>query len=330
MPERTDQRDGFSVAASLSGFRYIEDDGVDGSTVSPKVRPYTMDLKNAVVGCWRAHLDIWEKIVQQEITTALIFEGDTDWDVSIRAQMLELARGTRYVLGEQGKDTASPYGDDWDLLWTGHCGSGPAPWTNKRYVIPFDPTVVPPEARISFGAPDMSRWEAAGTTSRVIYPAYGGTCTASYAISLRGARKALYRLSMQPNNHPVDLGLRTLCQDKDFGFKCVAPFPTIVGMYRPAGSSSSHSDIETYDGIAEEGTANGLMFSTRMNIDRLLKSETTFKSSFPDVTGEEMSIEDITSAVGHHEVVPSNPKYQDLSNEELKQIPWDSEEGAVE
>ena len=167
-------------------------------------------------------------------------------------------------------------------------------------------------------------------TSRVIYPAYGGTCTASYAISLRGARKALYRLSMQPNNHPVDLGLRTLCQDKDFGFKCVAPFPTIVGMYRPAGNSSSHSDIETYDGIAEEGTANGLMFSTRMNIDRLLKSETTFKSSFPDVTGEEMSIEDITSAVGHHEIVPLNPKYQDLSNEELKQIPWDSEEGAVE
>ena len=36
MPERTDQRDGFSVAASLSGFRFVQDDGVDGSTVIPQ------------------------------------------------------------------------------------------------------------------------------------------------------------------------------------------------------------------------------------------------------------------------------------------------------
>ena len=290
-----------------------------------------MDVKDNVLGCWRAHANLWESMVYNDITSALVFEGDTDWDVGIRAQMLELARGSRYVLNEQDKDTISPYGDDWDLLWTGHCGAGPAPWTDRRYVIPFDPTVVPPAARIAFGTPDMSRWEDKdGNHTRIIYPAFAGTCTASYAISLRGARKALYKLSMQPNSYAVNIGLRTLCQDKDFGFRCVAPYPSIVGWYRPAGNSSQYSDIEAYDGITEVGQANGLMFSTRVNIDRLLKGETSFKSSFPDVAGDEMDISEITSAVGHYETVPLNPSYRDLSNEELKHIPWDSKEGAVE
>lgn len=271
MPDRTDQRDGFSVAASLSGLEYIQDDGVDGASVSSKARPYTMDVKDGVLGCWRAHVNIWQDIVHSEVTTALVFEGDADWDVSLIAQMLELARGTRYVMDEQDKNTFSPYGDEWDLLWIGHCGAGPAPWTDKRYVIPNDPTAVPVGSRIAFGMPEMSRWEGDGTLSRVIFPAFAGTCTSSYAITLRGARKALYRLSMTPNSHPVDIGLRTLCQDKDFGFKCVAPYPTIIGMYRPAGNSSAHSDIEDYDSITEVGIANGLAFSTRVNLDRLLK-----------------------------------------------------------
>ena len=331
MPERSDQRDAFTVAASLSGMNYIQDDGVFGSSISDKARPHTMNVKDTVLGCWRAHLNIWEDMVHNDIATALVFEGDSDWDVGIRAQMLEFARGTRFVHDEQDQATLSPYGDDWDLLWIGHCGSGPAPWNLKRYVIPFDPTVVPPAARIAFGTPDMSHWEDRdGNHTRVIYPAFAGTCTASYAISLRGARKALYRLSMQPNSYAVDLGLRSICQDKDFGFKCIAPYPTIVGLYRPAGNTSQYSDIENYDGIAEEGIANGLMFSTRMNIDRLLKGEMTFKSSFPDVTGDDMSIDEITSAVGHYETVQLNPKYQNMDNEELKQIPWDTKDGAVQ
>lgn len=203
--------------------------------------------------------------------------------------------------------------------------------TDRRYVVPFDSTVVPPAARIAFRTPDMLRGEEKdGNHTRVIYPAFSGTCTASLAISLRGARKALYKLSMQPNSYPVDIGLRTLCQGKDFGFTCVAPYPSIIGWYRPAGNTSQYGDIETYGGIAEEGQANGLMFSTRVNIDRLLKGETSFKSSFPDVTGGEVDINEITIAVGHYETVQLNPKYQDLSSEEIKQIPWDSEEGAVE
>lgn len=48
------------------------------------------------------------------------------------------------------------------------------------------------------------------------------------------------------------------------------------------------------------------------------------------MTGEEMSIDEIARGVGHHEVVQLNEKYQGLSNDELKQIPWDSKDGAVE
>jgi hypothetical protein len=39
-----------------------------------------------------------------------------------------------------------------------------------------------------------------------------------------------------------------------------------------------------------------------MNIDRLLTGQTAFKSEFPDLSGEEMRIEDIESASGHPEL----------------------------
>ena len=333
MPDRTDQRDGFSVAASLTGFEYVQEDGVLGSSVPEKALPYTMNQKDGVVGCWRAHANIWEAMIHNDLQTVLVFEGDAGWDVGLRAQLLELARGTRYVTNEHDKNTFSPYGDDWDMLWIGHCGAGPAPWTDRRYVIPYDPTVTPHGARIAFGKPNMSRWESGengDNTTRVIFPAFGGTCTQSYAMSLRGARKALYRLSMSPNNMAVDIGLRSICKDKAFGFKCIAPFPTIVGWYRPAGNSSSHSDIQEYSSINEVGLANGLMFSTRVNIERLLKGEKVFQSSFPEVTGEEMDIGEITSAVGYGMTVPIDPRYQHLDNSELQAIPWDTDEGAIE
>jgi hypothetical protein len=119
MPDRTDQRDGWTVAASLFGLDYIQTDGVDGSTIPTKARPYTMDQKDKQLGCWRAHLNIWEDMVHNHVSSVLIFEGDSDWDIGLRAQMLEFAKGSRYVAGEEETNTLSPYGDDWDLLWLG-------------------------------------------------------------------------------------------------------------------------------------------------------------------------------------------------------------------
>jgi hypothetical protein len=174
---------------------------------------------------------------------------------------------------------------------------------NRRWVIPGDPTVVPFHARGGIDKPDMSPWD---NTTRIVFAANNGCCMISYAISLRGAEKALYHLSMLPYNGPIDWGFSDACRDRKSSFTCISPYPTLTGTYRPAGNSSKYSDIEIEGDsdrtVFETGYTENLVFSARMNIDRLLTGQTTFKSEFPDFSGENMTIKDIGGASGHLEL----------------------------
>jgi hypothetical protein len=125
------------------------------------------------------------RIINKRIETALIIEDDADWDVLLKSQLVELACGTRYLQGAT-EPTRSPYGDDWDLLWVGHCGA-PNRMTedHKCYVIPNDPTTTPPKHQM-FPArrPNMTPQALQGNNTRIVYSPSGGLCTAFYAIPL--------------------------------------------------------------------------------------------------------------------------------------------------
>jgi hypothetical protein len=60
-------------------------------------------------------------VVENGYSSVLIMEDDMDWDVRIKSQLLQVAKGARY-LQPSSKMDVSPYGDDWDVLWLGHCG----------------------------------------------------------------------------------------------------------------------------------------------------------------------------------------------------------------
>lgn len=160
-----------------------------------------MDQKVNTIGCWRAHLNVLQKMVRENVATALVFEDDADWDVSLKHQLVQFARGSRYISNTTDPEFASsPYGDNWDLLWIGHCGT----WYHEEdyrrfFVIPKDPTVEPPSHRDNVDEPDMSRWEggpSGDNRTRIVFHSNGGVCTAAYAISQQGARKALYHVSL--------------------------------------------------------------------------------------------------------------------------------------
>jgi len=74
------------------------------------------------------------RMVKERIQTALIIEDDADWDVMIKSQLVEFARGTRFLQDSQAGATG-PYGDDWDLLWLGHCGAKNRDWEDQKYYI---------------------------------------------------------------------------------------------------------------------------------------------------------------------------------------------------
>ncbi|KIW21346.1 hypothetical protein PV08_01926 [Exophiala spinifera] len=314
LAERTDKQDAISMQARMTNISFDFIEGAVGSQVSQKAQPHTMNRTVPEVGCWRSHLNAMQQMVRKRVRSALIFEDDADWDVGIKHQMLQVARGSRWLLGNRKEAIPhSPYGDGWDVLWIGHCSAEPS--NSRRWVIPKDPTVVPPGNRSYWFKPDMERWESApeqDTQTRLLFDVGLGSCSAAWAVSLAGAEKILYELSMSPFNDAIDMGVAQMCFQKTWNMRCIAPYPTIVGVSKPAGSVDRGSDIredENMDGTAIRPTAESerLVFSTRQNIPRFLAKEGTFESLFPDVTGQFMSMEDIGSAVGHGELTELRP-----------------------
>lgn len=144
-------------------------------------------------------------MARERIQTALIMEDDVDWDVMLKAQMVEIARGTRYLQNITSKDKPhSPYGDNWWLLSTGNCGvSIKTEYDQKHWVIDNDPTVIPWKHRKLFRHPNAKPKELSGMNTRLIFGLKGFICTASYAISLTGATNTMYDQGVLPHAKPV-------------------------------------------------------------------------------------------------------------------------------
>ena len=300
LPSRFDKLDAFTLAASLTPFSFEVIAGVNGSAVPNKTLPGpwpgedTVDTTNtpavaaAQKGCWRAHLNAARTIVQEGLGSALIFEDDADWDINLREQLKTFAAGSRLLLATPpGKErqrkkkhraSQSPYGDGWDLLWFGHCGSKPSADDRRRLIISNDKTVPHLDHRFNVAdvPPDMASRDE---SSRIMYHASGGTsCLYAYGLSLRGAQKALYYLSMGSTALQIDIGMDALCRDPKYGFECVGVFPQLVDVYRLHGEAAV-VDTDIGDGEdRREGGKGGMYtwnikYSIRLNSKRLVDEQ---------------------------------------------------------
>jgi GR25 family glycosyltransferase involved in LPS biosynthesis len=256
-------------------------------------------------------MNVYQRMVHERVSSALVFEDDADWDVSIKQQLVQFARGSRFIMNTtQNATPHSPYGDDWDILWIGHCGTWVLPDDNRRFfVIPDDPTVEPPEFRKdNVDWPKMTPWENThdgGNRTRIVFHSEGAVCTAGYAISQKGARKALYHMSMVPYNSPVDWGLVNLCKNKEYNFTCISPWPQLVGVSRPTANTAKWSDIgygPDDQRQVEAGQSLHLVYPMRQNIPNLLQGKEVFDSRYPDFAPPR-SIKEIGTAVGHVEIL---------------------------
>ena len=67
-------------------------------------------------GSWRGHADVWKRVLNEKLETALILEDDVDWDVNIHDIFEELSRQMRKgklrqtTMTEEEQLTA-PYGE---------------------------------------------------------------------------------------------------------------------------------------------------------------------------------------------------------------------------
>ncbi|KAJ5720164.1 hypothetical protein N7493_007042 [Penicillium malachiteum] len=167
LPERTDKRDFLSLAASMTGFKLDWLNGVRPDSLTQKAMPkhealisiQGMNFSSVapnIVACWRAHMNALVKIVENSFKTALIMEDDVDWDVNIKTQLMEFARGLHAVQGNKKVQPEVPCGLNLDVLWIGGCISGPSSNETHFYAIPNDPTVASVEQRAGVaGIPEI-------------------------------------------------------------------------------------------------------------------------------------------------------------------------------
>ncbi|KAI1774904.1 hypothetical protein F4818DRAFT_55230 [Hypoxylon cercidicola] len=286
LPSRTDRRDGMLLQAALSDMRISFVDGVYGKDIPDSAIPTTSEherMNDASLGSWRAHMNAIQEVVRRNLTTALILEDDTDWDIRLKHQLKEFSLSAQaltqpllgsselYVDPTYPKPSAdspkvvpdlsfaqlpstelpkiSPYGDSWDLLWIGHCGMH----------FPFEDNPVIPKGRVIHQddvsvAQKQYLWtlnipftlkEKYPEHTRAVHHVQEGVCSLGYAISQRGAQKLLHEIGLKDLTDGFDILLRFFCEGAK-GRKrheCLTVQPALFHHHRAAGPLSAASDI---------------------------------------------------------------------------------------
>ncbi|KAI0121173.1 glycosyltransferase family 25 protein [Xylariales sp. AK1849] len=325
LPTRTDRRDSMALAAALSNIEIEFIDGLLGETVPDKAIPagpeYTR-LPEPVIGSWRGHMNAVQEMVRRNISSALILEDDADWDVRIRDQLRDfalashamtqpLAGRSKYAdptypkpaanqlemvpniqfdhLPSTAPPTLSPYGDNWNALWTGHCGMhfGWSKLTPRARVIQSDETV--PQHQYLGGMNDLKAQYPNHT--RVYHHVQEGICSLGYALTQKGARQLLYEAGMRPFNVAYDILLLWFCDGAEGEGRthhdCLTMQPSLFQHHRPAGSKAAESDISPHGGGYESNAHTTVVrWSVRMNAQELMEGGTNFTDQYPDVQQE--------------------------------------------
>jgi hypothetical protein len=212
-------------------------------------------------------------------------EDDADWDINIKTQLQSFAMAVRALQGTTETPTQSPYGDDWDIFWLGHCG------LECKSELPYyqsadDPTVPEPRHFLPYWRepPPIERPDH----SRMICTAQDAVCSSFYAVNYYGAQKILAALSVNPSGlaEEIDIGAQmdvALGRMCGHGYlRCFAPCLAITGGFCSAGASEKGSDIHQEGGNTVRFASWGLLYSTMLNVQRILRGQPV-KTTWADV-----------------------------------------------
>jgi len=226
-------------------------------------------------------------------------EDDIDWDIRLKPLLKDYALSLAALADSPttppltfsalppltAPPTLTPYGDDWDLLWLGHCGMM---LPSERTVIHHADASVPEPAY-------LAAWEPAGfplaplpphtrvAAAQVLEP----VCSLAYAVSRRAARSLLYHLGLREFDLPFDVSLRAWCQGRDGNVvhRCPGTLPPFFDHHRRRGSAARDSDINDREGWREKAETRNIRWSVMMNLARLVGGETEFLDQWPDREG---------------------------------------------
>jgi len=251
-------------------------------------------LKDGALGTWRSHLNAirrfvlevscisrtlalktllmsiaLQSILENNFASVFIMEDDADWDIRLLCQLAEFAKGVRFLSGvKPSQPQHSPYGDDWDILWPGHCGDVLPKNDDRRYTIANDETVAPKAHQ-----PWLKGLKDLPEKTRIVHKAGAPMCTFGYAVSYRGAQKIMMALAIKAGaNLAIDNGMAYLCRDGFLDLKCYSVEPQLFQHHRPAGSVNKDSDINVAnsDAVRQKGVTDFIVLSARLNMEQMI------------------------------------------------------------
>lgn len=284
LPERSDKRDAMSLAASLTNISIDFVDGVRGETIPAKALPLHQESRTMpenMLGSWRAHMNAVRKVIEEGLSSALIIEDDGDWDIRIKKQLAQFAQGTRFL---QGADTNtrphSPYGDEWDVLWIGHCVDSMADNDQHVYAIQND-TSAADYRRLYHPYGKIPSWISSNPPhSRIVHQADAPICAFAYAVSYRGAQRILYNLAIKELQGIFDNALAWMCREKARGVRCLGVYPPLFYQHRAAGKAGKNSDNSDKTPEVTEAKTEALQWPVRMNFEKLLVGRADFEDQY--------------------------------------------------
>ncbi|KAH8730871.1 hypothetical protein GQ44DRAFT_422643 [Phaeosphaeriaceae sp. PMI808] len=322
-PWRTDRKDSLTLAAVHTGISLDWIDGINSSTIDERAYPQGdhRSMAKGNLGSWRGHLNAVRMVVEKNLSTALILEDDVDWDPRIHSQlaafgvasqklpaMIANAESTaqdRVRTTEKSakqistSDTlelmksyfsfaqsSQPYGNTWDILWLGHCGTYLAPHQSSRpFLAPADrlmllndATVPDPRNRTSPTTPPSPTDALFLPYTRVYHRSESTLCTLAYAVTQLGARKILYEHGIRNLDRGYDFALSEWCDGETahMGDRplCLTSSPPVFSHYWPerGEGGGGRSDIM---GIGVDGVDWGrrqLVKSVRGSLENVVES----------------------------------------------------------
>jgi hypothetical protein len=244
-----------------------------------------------------SHLLTGDRVVETGASTALIIEDDVDWDVRLRTVLDDFATASRSLhnLTSPGPTNFrdlpptqivnSPYGEQWDVLWLGHCGMFLA--RSGALIIKDNDETVPKLQYLK----SFEDWSPSPLTpypphSRMfMQQATDPSCSFAYAVSQKAARAVLHDIGIRRLTGPFDNMLRGWCVglDSSEAHACYGVLPQLFDHYRREGKTDGDSDINAHGGgVREKAQTLNIRWSTRLNMERLLHGETEFDDQWPD------------------------------------------------
>ncbi|KAK9465387.1 hypothetical protein V1512DRAFT_242100 [Lipomyces arxii] len=213
LPDRTDRRDALEIISAYTNLKLKFVDGVDGSKMSKKEWPdeTPKTFRDSMLGCWRAHANLWQYMLDSNLETLLILEDDIDWDVKIHEIFATLSEKLqhnplRLDTPTERERMAAPYGLDWDVLMVGQCKDVSNP-NRLDLSFSYHDSNGPYEKQIA----ELFRSQMRKLTDkedlnrqRIITPTWEPVCTMGYAITRVGAMRLLTNLSYLGLHAAVD------------------------------------------------------------------------------------------------------------------------------